>query len=116
MSPLEKNSEEIADTILEWYVETVKDNYALRDILNQLVRSGTSIGANIAESKFAQSDSDYKSKMAIALKEANETKYWIKRCQKIHLISDSLSEQLNKKLDSNIRMLISVSRKDTKQT
>lgn len=106
MTPLEKNSEEIADTVLEWYVETVKENYTLKDILNRLVRSATSIGANIAESKFAQSDSDYKSKMAIALKEANETKYWIARCRKIYLIGDSLAEQLNDKLDSNIRMLV----------
>ena len=43
----------------------------------QLYRSGTSIGANLAESLFAQSDADYISKLKIALKEASETKYWI---------------------------------------
>lgn len=43
----------------------------------QLLRSGTSIGANVAESRNAQSTPDYISKLSIALKEAEETKYWI---------------------------------------
>ena len=47
-------------------------------ISKQVYRSGTSIGANIAESKFAQSPADFISKLSIALKEANETEYWIK--------------------------------------
>ena len=44
----------------------------------QLLRSGTSIGANVAEAEQAQSKPDFLSKMSIALKEASETKYWIK--------------------------------------
>lgn len=47
-------------------------------ISKQIYRSGTSIGANIAESKFAQSPPDFISKLSIALKEANETEYWLK--------------------------------------
>ena len=47
-------------------------------IAKQIYRSGTSIGANIAESKFAQSPADFISKLSIALKEANETEYWLK--------------------------------------
>lgn len=43
----------------------------------QLLRSGTSIGANISEAQFAQTKADFGSKMYIALKEANETRYWI---------------------------------------
>ncbi len=43
----------------------------------QLLRSGTSIGANIREAKFAQSDADFISKLSISLKEANETQYWL---------------------------------------
>ena len=45
---------------------------------NQLLRSGTSIGANVAEAEQAQSSPDFVSKMSIALKEASETKYWIR--------------------------------------
>ena len=44
----------------------------------QLLRSGTSIGANVAEAQQAQSTPDFVSKMGIALKEASETKYWIR--------------------------------------
>lgn len=43
----------------------------------QVLRSGTSIGANIAEAKYAQSKSDFISKLSIALKEAAETEYWL---------------------------------------
>ena len=46
-------------------------------IAKQLLRSGTSIGANIAESRYAQSKSDFASKLQIALKEAAETEYWL---------------------------------------
>ena len=51
-----------------------KVNYA---IPNQILRSGTSIGANVNESVFAQSKKDFINKMHIALKEANETSYWL---------------------------------------
>lgn len=43
----------------------------------QIIRSGSSVGANVVEAQHAQSDADFLSKMQIALKEANETEYWI---------------------------------------
>lgn len=48
-------------------------------ISSQILRSGTSIGANIAESQYAQSRADFTSKLSISLKEANETKYWLEK-------------------------------------
>jgi len=48
-----------------------------RTISNQLLRSGTSIGANVAEGAGAQSEADFLTKYSIALKEAHETLYWI---------------------------------------
>jgi four helix bundle protein len=47
------------------------------EISGQLFRSGTSIGANIAESKYASSKADFINKLSIALKEASETEYWL---------------------------------------
>jgi len=47
---------------------------------NQLLRSGTSIGANVKEAQNAESKADFIHKMKIALKEADETEYWIKLC------------------------------------
>jgi four helix bundle protein len=52
-----------------------KQEYVLS---KQLLRSGTAIGALVSESKFAQSKADFINKMHVALKEANETKYWIR--------------------------------------
>ena len=57
------------------HVRSTKKEYTLSE---QLLRSGTSIGANITEAQQAQSKADFVSKLSIALKEASETKYWIR--------------------------------------
>ena len=66
----------------------------------QILRSGTSIGANISESVFAQSRMDFVSKMSISLKEASETKYWLDLLYETEYISqeqyDSVSDDLGK--------------------
>ena len=54
-----------------------KLSVALGIPLNQLLRSGVSIGANISEAQFAESRADFIHKLSIALKEANETQYWL---------------------------------------
>ena len=61
------------------YLIDEKNEYVMS---KQLLRSGTSIGANIAESEHAQSKADFISKLYIALKEANETKYWLSLLEK----------------------------------
>ena len=63
-----------------------KNEYTLS---NQLLRSGTSIGANVAEAEQAQSTADFVSKMSIALKEASETKYWLRLLKETDYITDS---------------------------
>ena len=57
------------------HLRSTKKEYTLS---KQLLRSGTSIGANIAEAQQAQSKADFISKLSIALKETTETKYWIR--------------------------------------
>ena len=54
---------------------------------NQILRSGTSIGANIAEAEQAQSTADFISKMSISLKEVAETKYWLRLLKETKFIS-----------------------------
>ena len=56
-------------------------------ISNQIGRSGTSIGANIREAKYAHGTADFISKMQIALKEANETGYWLELLYKTNYIN-----------------------------
>lgn len=60
------------------HLQNVKHEYVLS---KQLLRSGTSIGANISEAQQGQSRADFVSKMSIALKEAAETKYWLRLLQ-----------------------------------
>ncbi len=52
-------------------------------ISNQLLKSGTSIGANVFEAQYSESRLDFIHKMKIALKEANETFYWLTLCEKM---------------------------------
>jgi len=55
-------------------------------IAKQMLRAGTSIGANIAESRYAQSKTDFVSKLQIALKEAAETQYWLELLRDAELV------------------------------
>lgn len=70
----------------------------------QLLRSGTSIGANIYEAEHAQSKLDFIHKMSIALKEANESNYWID----LLIATDYLDVDISKKLKSQIIELVSI--------
>ncbi|WP_397362518.1 four helix bundle protein [Olleya sp. R77988] len=73
----------------------------------QLLRSGTSIGANIREAEFAQSNKDFISKMSIALKEANETDYWISLIHDSNYIDESTFKTLTFSNKELIKMLVS---------
>lgn len=73
------------------YLTDKKKEYVLS---KQLLRSGTSIGANVAEAEQAQSRLDFISKMNIALKETSETKYWIKLLQATDYLSQEESSSV----------------------
>jgi len=64
-------------------------------ISNQIGRSGTSIGANIREAQYAHGKADFISKLQIALKEANETGYWLELLFKTEYISEEEFRSLN---------------------
>ena len=74
----------------------------------QICRSGTSIGANIAESQFGQSDADYISKLNIALKEANETMYWLDLLYEASYISQIQFESLGNDIRTIIGTLVNI--------
>ena len=78
-----------------------KSEYVLS---KQMVRSGTSIGANISESRNAQSDADFISKMSIALKEADETHYWFELLK----LTDYISEKEFASIDGDLCELIAM--------
>jgi len=68
-------------------------------ISKQLFRSGTSIGANAAEAIYAQSDADFISKHQIALKEANESRFWIRLLHDNDYIDESMYISLRADID-----------------
>lgn len=74
----------------------------------QILRSGTSIGANIMESQHSQSAADFLSKMNIALKEAEETKYWLLLFFYNGYLSEKQSNSLLNDCDRIIRILLSI--------
>ena len=76
-------------------------------IVNQLLRSGTSIGANIHEANYASSRADFIAKMQIALKECYETEYWLELFVKTNLIIEENYKQLKNDCGKIRKLLIS---------
>ena len=78
------------------------------ELASQLLRSGTSIGANVSESQYGQSDKDFSSKLHIALKETNETKYWLKLLTEAEVITPEASKPLLTEVEEIKRILIAI--------
>ena len=97
-------------------INLVKDLKAKHEsvISNQIGRSGTSIGANIYEANYAQGKKDFISKLEIALKEANETGYWLELLHRTDYIDDTVYQSLNEQCTS-IRVMLIASCKTAKQ-
>ncbi|HBK82646.1 MAG TPA: four helix bundle protein, partial [Flavobacterium sp.] len=74
----------------------------------QLLRSGTAIGALIRESEHAESKADFIHKLSIALKEANESDYWIELLYRSGYLAESEYQTLFSDLDKIIRLLVSI--------
>lgn len=77
-------------------------------ISKQIYRSGTSVGANVRESKHAQSEADFLSKMSIAYKEADETDYWLNLLHDNGYINESQYESLKMDIDRILKLLTSI--------
>lgn len=87
------------------YLSEEKKEYVMS---KQVLRSGTSIGANINESIFAQSRLDFISKMSIALKEASETKYWLELLIETEYVSQNQYKSLIDDLSKIIGTLVNI--------
>lgn len=82
-------TEAFADRIVNMYKYLLKKREANKEVLVQVIKSGTSIGANTAESQYAQSDADFLTKLTIALKEANETRFWLNRLHRGEYLTEA---------------------------
>ncbi|OBW39490.1 hypothetical protein AB670_04152 [Chryseobacterium sp. MOF25P] len=102
-------SKKFAIRIIHCY-KFLADNKKEFILSKQLLRSGTAIGALIAESEFAQSDKDFLNKLYIALKEANETLYWLDLLYETHFLSEEEFSSISKDATEILKLLISITK------
>ena len=104
-SILRNKSKEFAKQIV-YMCRDIKANARESVLTNQLLRSGTSIGANIHEANYAQSKADFISKLQIALKETYETEYWLTLFQRANLLNADAAKMLLNLCGTIRRLLI----------
>ncbi len=104
-SILRTKSKEFAKSIVLLCRKLKEDNVE-HSLLNQLLRSGTSVGANIHEAQYAQGTKDFISKFEIALKECNESEYWIELLFEVGSTSKEEFELFQKECIELRRMLV----------
>lgn len=105
-SILRNKSKEFAKQIV-YMCRDIKANARESVLTNQLLRSGTSIGANIHEAQYAQGKKDFISKLEIAQKECFETEYWLELLFETGYISETVYKPLQNQCGTIRRMLIS---------
>ena len=103
-------SKKFALRIIRLYRYILKERHEY-DMSRQIYRSGTSIGANIAESKNAQSKLDFINKLSIALKEADETRYWLDLLFESETISEAEYQSITNDLSVIIGTLVKIIKK-----
>jgi four helix bundle protein len=89
---------------LNQYLKKEKGEYILSQ---QLIRSGTSIGAIIREAEHAESNKDFVHKLSIGLKEANESKYWLDLLIATDFITNKMYDSINEDCEELLKILIS---------
>lgn len=108
-SIIEEKSFKFATRIVKLY-DHLKEKKSNLILLNQLLKAGTSIGANVVEAEKGQSKPDFYAKMSIALKEANETIYWINLLHETDYLSDSEFESIEKDAREICGMLVAITK------
>ena len=105
-SVLRNKSKEFAKSIV-FLCRTLKNNGVESALINQLLRCGTSVGANVHEAQYAQGTKDFISKFEIALKECNESEYWLELLCETNGISKEEFDTFQKNCVELRRMLVS---------
>lgn len=77
-------------------------------ISRQVLKSGTAIGALVREAEFGESKADFVHKMSIALKEANETEYWLILLVRSSYLTDKQFDDIGKDIDILVKLLVSI--------
>ena len=98
---------DFAIRIVKFY-KFLTDEKKVHVLSKQLLRSGTSIGANVSEGTYAQSRADFINKMNVALKEASESEYWITLLYRTEIIDEKSYESLIKDIKQIIGTLVKI--------
>ncbi|MBP7768159.1 MAG: four helix bundle protein [Prevotella sp.] len=86
----------------------LRENYHEYDLASQILKSGTSIGANVREALRGQSRADFRAKMNISLREANETQYWIELLRRVGYLSEGEHQSIFNDCTSLCKLLMSI--------
>ena len=105
-SVLRNKSKEFAKSIV-FLCRNLKQNDVEGALINQLLRCGTSVGANVHEAQYAQGTKDFISKFEIALKECNESEYWLELLHETNSINEVEFKSFQKECMELRRMLVS---------
>ena len=112
-SIIENKSFDFAVRIVNLYKHLTNDKKEFV-LSKQLLRSGTSIGANVSEGEKGQTKPDFNAKMSVALKEANETYYWLRLLYKTEYLNEKEFNSMEKDLAEIIAILVSICKKTQK--
>ncbi len=110
MSIVQQKSRNFAIRIINCYKFLTEQKHE-QIMSKQLLRSGTSIGANTRESKNAQSRMDFLNKLNIALKEADETEYWLDLLHTTSYLDDKMYDSINNDCVELVKMLTAIIKK-----
>ena len=103
---IQEKSFEFALEIVKLYQQLVGQKEYV--ISKQLLRSGTSVGAMVRESEHAESKTDFIHKLSIALKEANETEYWLDLLKETNYLSETEYLSLQENIKEILKLLVSI--------
>ena len=104
---IQEKTETYASRIVRLYIY-LRDVKHEQTLSKQILRSGTSIGANTAESRNAQSKADFINKLSVALKEADETAFWLKTLYSGNYITKKQLQSMMNDNEDIIRILVKI--------
>ncbi len=93
--------------IVKMYMRMYKDS-EVKDLLRQVLKSGTSIGANVEEAEGGQSKKDFIAKMSIAYKESRETNYWLRLFKDAEILEETEAESLKQESEELMRIMTAI--------
>jgi four helix bundle protein len=92
----------------------LRENYHEHDLAGQILKSGTSIGANVREAQRGQSRADFHAKMNISLREANETQYWLELLMNVDYLSSKEYTSMQYDCTELCKLLMSIVKSTSK--